>query len=173
VLKRIRPSVIIGSSIAVLATAYIGTMAGIFISAAHSVQQDRASPQAQTSSVTPDPQPVAVSAPAPSPVEVVAPVVASPAPAPTVSAPIAPAGYTGKYAAEMSTAGIAESDQPIVASLMLSGNQWAPNASPQMREISRQADPTLRIIAANAYVQERWGSWQGASDFAAAHGGNW
>jgi hypothetical protein len=138
------------------AIAYFIFIISTFMLVSEQVKEDRATPKVQQNSVVIDQPAPSVDTSTPSPVATQSLALADPIPATTADAPIAPASYTGKYSSEMTTAGISDGDKPIVASLMLSGDQWAPNASPQMREISRQADPTLRIIAANTYVQERW-----------------
>jgi hypothetical protein len=171
VLKNIHPSIIVVSAVLVPAIAYTVFIASIFATTSHSITAEPIKASLQPTS-TPASQPPAAPLSTDASASVVAAPVASPATT-TSSTTTAPSGYTGKYSAEMTTAGISDTDKPIVASLMLSGTQWAPDASPSMREISRTVDPTLRISQANSYVQERWGSWQVAADFSLAHGGNW
>jgi hypothetical protein len=172
VLKSIHPSIIITTAVLVPAIAYTVFIGSIFATTSHLVASEPIKASLQPISIPasqPPAAPLSTDAPAP----VVAAPVASPATT-TSSTTIAPSSYTGKYSAEMTVAGIAESDKPLVASLMLNGDQWAAvNLSPMSREIHSIYDPTQRIGYANFYVKERWVTWQAAVDFAQAHQGNW
>ena len=169
-LKRIHPSIVVISVCLAFAIAYILFLASIFVLAGQQIRSDRDNPTAQPSILRVSEVPAVAASPlAP------APSVQEPEPAvPSKEIPPSIAIYTGGYSAEMTSAGISESDKSLVASLMMTGDTWAnQTVSPMSKTLRTIQDPTQRIGYANYYVQERWGSWQAAADFAQGHEGNW
>lgn len=86
--------------------------------------------------------------------------------------PAAPAGIP--YAAQMTAAGIAESDHAIVAHLLLDENGILKNVGSYGVKVAAEGgSPTERLMRVNGYVVSRYATWSNASAFADSNEGRW